>query len=145
MIPRAVRRLSKIKVPFLSASNIAGFDLHPRGNFEAFMHAVSTQKWLEIHPGGREEWFYLDKPMECKGDSWITSSKESPMAVKVNLPFTSSSEDHSPTLLSSAKSHLGYWHQQNGSRLTSRLPNNLSPWSQQVSEASQSSTLRAKV
>ncbi|KAE8440793.1 hypothetical protein EG329_006571 [Mollisiaceae sp. DMI_Dod_QoI] len=57
---------SKVTVPFLSAANIAGFGLHPRGNFEAFTQAASAQKWLEIHPGRHEEWFYLQKPMEMQ-------------------------------------------------------------------------------
>ncbi|OGP96114.1 MAG: peptidase S15 [Deltaproteobacteria bacterium RBG_16_47_11] len=50
---------SKVNVPFLSAANWAGFGLHPRGNFEAFTRAASTEKWLEAHPGRHEEWFYL--------------------------------------------------------------------------------------
>jgi predicted acyl esterase len=50
---------SKVVVPFLSAANWAGFGLHPRGNFEAFTEAASTEKWLEGHPGRHEEWFYL--------------------------------------------------------------------------------------
>ena len=52
---------SRVVVPFLSAANLAGFGLHPRGNFEAFTRAASTQKWLEGHPGKHEEWFYLDE------------------------------------------------------------------------------------
>ncbi|KAK5691794.1 hypothetical protein LTR17_025546 [Elasticomyces elasticus] len=51
------------QVPFLSAVNWAGFGLHPRGNFEAFMQAASRKKWLECHPGRHEEWFYLEKGM----------------------------------------------------------------------------------
>lgn len=53
----------KVTVPFLSAANWAGYGLHPRGNFEAFMQAASKQKWLECHPGRHEEWFYLDEGM----------------------------------------------------------------------------------
>ena len=45
----------------MSAANWAGFGLHPRGNFEAFTQAASTQKWLECHPGRHEEWFYLEQ------------------------------------------------------------------------------------
>jgi uncharacterized protein len=50
----------KIQVPFLSAANWGGQGLHPRGNFEAFSRAASTQKWLEAH--GLEHWthFYTD-------------------------------------------------------------------------------------
>ncbi|MGH7776994.1 MAG: CocE/NonD family hydrolase [Candidatus Dormibacterales bacterium] len=51
--------LKGIRVPFLSAANWAGFGLHERGNFEAFTEAASEQKWLEVHPGRHEEWFYL--------------------------------------------------------------------------------------
>ena len=54
---------SKVTVPFLSAASWAGFGLHPRGNFEAFTQAASSQKWLECHPGRHEEWFYLKNPL----------------------------------------------------------------------------------
>ena len=54
---------SKVTIPFLSAASWAGFGLHPRGNFEAFTQAASTEKWLEGHPGRHEEWFYLDYGM----------------------------------------------------------------------------------
>lgn len=57
---------SKVTVPFLSAANWAGFGLHPRGNFEAFVHAASTHKWLECHPGRHEEWFYLEQGMNVQ-------------------------------------------------------------------------------
>ncbi|SIR27638.1 CocE/NonD family hydrolase [Bosea sp. TND4EK4] len=57
---------SKVTVPFLSAANWAGFGLHPRGNFEAFVNAASTEKWLEVHPGRHEEWFYLPFGMELQ-------------------------------------------------------------------------------
>lgn len=50
----------KVAVPFLSAANWGGQGLHPRGNFEGFLRAASTQKWLEAH--GLEHWthFYTD-------------------------------------------------------------------------------------
>jgi len=50
----------KITVPFLSAANWGGQGLHPRGNFEGFVHAASRNKWLEAH--GIEHWthFYTD-------------------------------------------------------------------------------------
>lgn len=50
----------KIDVPFLSAANWGGQGLHPRGNFEGYMRAASSQKWLEAH--GLEHWteFYTD-------------------------------------------------------------------------------------
>ena len=51
---------SRVTVPFLSAANWGGQGLHPRGNFEGYMRAASTQKWLEAH--GIEHWthFYTD-------------------------------------------------------------------------------------
>jgi len=50
----------KVTVPFLSAANWGGQGLHPRGNFEGFTRAASSQKWLEAH--GLEHWthFYTD-------------------------------------------------------------------------------------
>jgi hypothetical protein len=51
---------SKVTVPLLSSANWGGQGLHPRGNFEGFMRAASSQKWLESH--GIEHWthFYTD-------------------------------------------------------------------------------------
>jgi len=48
---------SKVTVPFLSAANWGGTGLHLRGNVEAFVQAVSKQKWLEIH--GLEHWTHF--------------------------------------------------------------------------------------
>jgi uncharacterized protein len=48
-----------IRTPLLSAANWAGFGLHERGNFEGFTESAAAQKWLEVHPGRHEEWFYL--------------------------------------------------------------------------------------
>jgi uncharacterized protein len=50
----------KVTVPFLSAANWGGQGLHTRGNFEGFMRAGSSEKWLEVH--GLEHWthFYTD-------------------------------------------------------------------------------------
>jgi predicted acyl esterase len=45
---------SKIRVPILSAANWGGHGLHARGNFEGFVQAASSQKWLEVH--GLEHW-----------------------------------------------------------------------------------------
>ena len=39
----------RVTVPMLTAANWGGQGLHTRGNFEAFRHAASTQKWLEVH------------------------------------------------------------------------------------------------
>lgn len=49
---------SRIVTPLLSAANWAGFGLHERGNFEGFLNSASPQKWLEVHGGRHEEWFY---------------------------------------------------------------------------------------
>jgi predicted acyl esterase len=51
---------SRITVPLLSAANWGGQGLHPRGNFEGFLRAAATDKWLEAH--GLEHWteFYTD-------------------------------------------------------------------------------------
>ncbi len=51
---------SRVTVPFLSAANWGGQGLHPRGSFEGFLRAASTEKWLEVH--GLEHWteFYTD-------------------------------------------------------------------------------------
>ena len=51
---------SKVEVPVLTAANWGGQGLHPRGNFEGFVRAASTRKWLEVH--GIEHWteFYTD-------------------------------------------------------------------------------------
>jgi predicted acyl esterase len=51
---------SKVTVPFLSAANWGGQGLHLRGNFEGFVRAASTERWLEAH--GIEHWthFYTD-------------------------------------------------------------------------------------
>jgi uncharacterized protein len=57
---------SKVVVPFLSAASLAGFGLHPRGNFEAFTRAASSQKWLECHPGKHEEWFYVQYGLDLQ-------------------------------------------------------------------------------
>jgi predicted acyl esterase len=56
----------KVTVPFLSAANWGGQGLHPRGNFEGYVRAASTQKWLEAH--GIEHWthFYTDYGRELQ-------------------------------------------------------------------------------
>jgi uncharacterized protein len=49
-----------VTAPLLSAASWGGQGLHPRGNYEGFMRAASTQKWLEAH--GLEHWthFYTE-------------------------------------------------------------------------------------
>jgi predicted acyl esterase len=50
---------AKIRVPLLSAANWGGLGLHSRGNFEGFLQSASPQKWLEVHVGMHEEYFYM--------------------------------------------------------------------------------------
>ena len=52
--------LSKVKVPLLTTANWGGQGLHTRGNFEGFVRAASTQKWLEAHGGSHWAPFYTD-------------------------------------------------------------------------------------
>lgn len=52
--------LSKVTVPLLSAANWGGQGLHPRGNFEGYVRAASSQKWLEAHGGSHWAPFYTD-------------------------------------------------------------------------------------
>ncbi|MES2186782.1 MAG: CocE/NonD family hydrolase [Pseudomonadota bacterium] len=52
--------LGKVTVPLLSAANWGGHGLHARGNFEGFIGAASTQKWLEVHSGSHWAPFYTD-------------------------------------------------------------------------------------
>ena len=52
--------LDKVTVPVLTAANWGGQGLHTRGNFEGFMRAASTQKWLEVHGGSHWAPFYTD-------------------------------------------------------------------------------------
>jgi predicted acyl esterase len=50
----------RITVPLLSAANWGGQGLHPRGNFEGYCSAASTQKWLEVHGDSHWTHFYTD-------------------------------------------------------------------------------------
>jgi hypothetical protein len=49
---------SAIDVPLLSAANWGGMGLHTRGNFEGYLRAGSTQKWLEVHGDTHFTHFY---------------------------------------------------------------------------------------
>ena len=53
----------KITVPLLSAGNWGGQGLHPRGNFEGYLAAASTQKWLEVHGDTHFSPFYSNRGM----------------------------------------------------------------------------------
>jgi hypothetical protein len=46
--------LSRVTLPLLSCANWGGQGIHPRGNFNGFVEARSTQKWLEVH--GDSHW-----------------------------------------------------------------------------------------
>jgi predicted acyl esterase len=46
--------LSKVTVPLLSCANWGGQGIHPRGNFNGFLQAASSEKWLEVH--GESHW-----------------------------------------------------------------------------------------
>lgn len=50
---------SKITVPLMSSGNWGGIGLHNRGNFEGYVRSASKQKWLSVHVGKHEEYFYL--------------------------------------------------------------------------------------
>jgi predicted acyl esterase len=52
--------LRKVTVPVLTAANWGGQGLHTRGNFEGYMRAASSQKWLEVHGGSHWAPFYTD-------------------------------------------------------------------------------------
>lgn len=43
--------VENIDVPVLSAANWGGLGNHQRGNFNAWAHAGSPSKWLEVHGG----------------------------------------------------------------------------------------------
>jgi predicted acyl esterase len=57
---------SKITVPLLSAASWGGQGLHQRSNFEAYLGAASTQKWLSVH--GLEHWthFYTNYGLDMQ-------------------------------------------------------------------------------
>jgi uncharacterized protein len=51
---------ARIAAPLLSAANWGGQGLHPRGNYEGFLAAGSTQKWLEVHGDTHFTHFYSE-------------------------------------------------------------------------------------
>ena len=51
----------KIKVPFLSAGNWSGHNLHLRGNTEGYNRAASKHKKLRIHTGTHYHAFYTEE------------------------------------------------------------------------------------
>lgn len=55
---RSPSDFSKINVPLLSAGNWGGVGLHTRGNFEGYLRAGSSQKWLEVHGDTHFSHFY---------------------------------------------------------------------------------------
>ncbi|MEU2680495.1 CocE/NonD family hydrolase [Streptomyces sp. NPDC007107] len=90
----------RVTVPFLSAASLAGHGLHPRGNFEAFTQAASAHKWLELHPGRHEEWFYLTEGMELQKrflDHFLKEEdngwdRQPPVLLRLRRPFTTGTE-----------------------------------------------------
>ena len=59
-------RLEQIEVPLLTAANWGGAGLHLRGNFEGFVRASSTHKWLFAHIGTHYESFYLPRYVQIQ-------------------------------------------------------------------------------
>ncbi|HVB77764.1 MAG TPA: CocE/NonD family hydrolase [Candidatus Nitrosotalea sp.] len=57
---------SRVRVPLLSAANWGGQGLHPRGNFEGFSRAASTDKWLEAHGDTHWSLFYADHGLKLQ-------------------------------------------------------------------------------
>ena len=51
----------RIKVPFMSAGNWSGHNLHLRGNTEGYGRAASTHKKLRIHTGTHYHAFYTEE------------------------------------------------------------------------------------
>jgi predicted acyl esterase len=49
--------LSRVEVPVLTAANWGGQGIHPRGNFNGYVHASSKEKWLEAH--GDTHWTHF--------------------------------------------------------------------------------------
>ena len=96
---------TRVTTPFLSAANWAGFGLHPRGNFEAFMQAAAPAKWLEVHPGRHEEWFYLPYGMELQKrflDHYLKGEENgwdrtAPVMLNIRRPFTDAVERRDET------------------------------------------------
>lgn len=73
--------LSRVEVPLLSAANWGGQGIHPRGNFNGFLEAASSQKWLEAHGDTHWTHFYsaygrnlqkrfFDHFLEGKDNGW---------------------------------------------------------------------------
>jgi uncharacterized protein len=51
-------QFEQIEAPLLSAGNWGGMGLHTRGNFEGYLRAGSSQKWLEVHGDTHFTHFY---------------------------------------------------------------------------------------
>ena len=49
---------AQINAPLLSGGNWGGMGLHTRGNFEGYLRAGSSQKWLEVHGDTHFTHFY---------------------------------------------------------------------------------------
>ena len=55
--------LSQVTAPLLSSANWGGMGLHPRGNFEGFLSAASSEKWLTVHGNSHYTPFYRNQGM----------------------------------------------------------------------------------
>lgn len=99
--------LSKVEVPFLSASNWFSAGIHTRGNFRAFQQAASPHKWLTVHVGSHVGEFYAEGGRALQKqffDFWLRGIDTGLLAeprVKVALPtggsnFTWRYEDEYP-------------------------------------------------
>jgi hypothetical protein len=86
--------LSRVEVPLLSAANWGGMGVHPRGNFEGYLEADSSQKWLEVHgdshfsPFYRAEGVALQKRffghfLQGKDTSW---DRQPPVQLQIRRP-----------------------------------------------------------
>ncbi|HEY1720567.1 MAG TPA: CocE/NonD family hydrolase [Magnetospirillaceae bacterium] len=57
---------TRITVPVLSVANWGGHGLHARGNFEGYLAAASTRKWLRVHSGSHIEPFYREESLDLQ-------------------------------------------------------------------------------
>jgi predicted acyl esterase len=85
---------SKIVVPLMSAGNWGGIGLHNRGNFEGYLRAASKQKWLSVHVGKHEEYFYIPYGLDIQKrffDHFLKGAnngwdKEPPVSLMIRHP-----------------------------------------------------------
>ncbi|MEJ8846283.1 CocE/NonD family hydrolase [Variovorax rhizosphaerae] len=99
--------VSRIRVPLLSAGNWGGMGLHTRGNFEGYLAAGSSEKWLQVHGGSHFTPFYCDAGIDLqkrflghfllgKDTGW---AKQPPVQLQIRRPdehFTTRDEQEWP-------------------------------------------------